>query len=149
MKAGPLDRQITILRRGAATDDGYTTKPGALGIFCERKAKWKAANGRTVFESQGREALAGGTFHVRYDNTTRNISETDFVVYDSRLWTILGISEMDGRREGLELLVVATDRGTILDVTGLGSIEDTDNSDGIAIVGTSIRLDVSSLTLAP
>jgi FAD/FMN-containing dehydrogenase len=149
VKAGTLDRPITILRYGPATDDGYTIKPGALGIFCERKAAWKSANGRTVFESQGREALAGGTFHIRYDNTTRNISEADFVVHNSRLWTILGINELDGRREGLELLVVATDRGTILDVTGLTSIEDVDNNDGIAIVGTSIRLDVSSLTLAP
>ena len=108
MKAGTLDRRITIQRQGASTDDGYTTVPGALETYAERPASWKAANGRETYENLGREAKSAGTFFLRYDTLTSAIRATDKVLWDGRTWDIASVTEL-GRREGIELLVIAED----------------------------------------
>ena len=108
MKAGKLDRRITIQRQGAATDNGIELVPGELEAFATRWASWKPANGREIFENLGREAKAGGTFWLRYDQKTRGILPTDIVEYDGRAWGIVGVQEI-GRRDGIELIVVADD----------------------------------------
>lgn len=110
MKAGKLDRRITVQRQGEATDDGYTTQPGALEDYCTRWASWKPANGRETFEAQGREALAGGTFWLRWDSLSSGISTTDVVLFEGRTWDIAAVQQI-GRREGVELIVVAGDEG--------------------------------------
>ena len=110
MKAGKLDRRVTIQRQGADVDDGYTTVPGALADYATRWASWKPANGREVFENQGREAKAGGTFWMRFDSVTEGIVATDKVLFSGRLWDIVSINELN-RREGVELTVVADDEG--------------------------------------
>lgn len=110
MKAGALDRRITIQRQGAPTDNGIEEVPGALEALATRWASWRPANGREVFENLGREAKAGGTFWLRYDSVTADIRETDVVQFDGRQWGIVGIQELD-RREGIELIVVADDDG--------------------------------------
>ena len=110
MKAGNLDRRITIQRQGAPVDDGYTTQPGALEDYATRWASWKPANGREVFENQGREAKAGGTFWMRYDSETSQIVATDKISWDNRVWDIVSVTQID-RREGVEVIVVADDEG--------------------------------------
>lgn len=110
MKAGKLDRRITIQRQGAPTDNGIEMVPGALATYAVRWASWKPANGREVFENLGREAKAGGTFWLRYDSLTADIAATDLVEWDGRTWDIVSINQL-GRLEGVELLVVAGDEG--------------------------------------
>lgn len=108
MKAGNLDRRITIQRLGEPTDNGIEEVPGEWADHATRWASWKPANGREVFENLGREAKAGGTFWLRYDSETSGILATDRVVFESRNWDILSINELD-RREGVELVVIAGD----------------------------------------
>lgn len=108
MKAGNLDRRVTIQREGAPTDNGIEETDGVLADYATRWASWKPANGREVFENLGREAKAGGTFWLRYDSETAAIEETDKVLFDGRLWDIIGIQEI-ARREGIELIVAAGD----------------------------------------
>ncbi|MGJ0236981.1 head-tail adaptor protein [Novosphingobium fluoreni] len=108
MKAGNLDRRVTVQRQGEAFDDGYTTQPGTPTDYCTRWASWKPANGRETFESQGNEAKAGGTFWLRWDSLTSAILPTDVVLFQGRAWDIKGVQEI-GRREGVELIVVAGD----------------------------------------
>ena len=108
MRAGNLDRRVTIQRAGPATDDGYTIVPGELEEYAIRWASWKPANGREVFENQGREAKSAGSFWFRYDSKTRNITETDKVAFDGQLWDIVSKTQID-RREGVEVIVVASD----------------------------------------
>lgn len=108
MKAGKLDRRITIQRQGAATDNGIELVDGALEDYATRWASWKPANGREVFENLGREAKSAGTFWLRYDSTTSGTLPTDKVVFDGRYWDIQSITQID-RRDGVELLVVADD----------------------------------------
>jgi len=123
MIAGALDRRISVLRQGPAIDDGYTTTPGELGVLASRWASWKPANGREVFENQGRKAIAGGSFWLRSDTTTRRIVETDKVAFEGRLWDILSVTQI-GRRDGLELIVASDDEETEIDLTGLSPIPD-------------------------
>jgi len=123
VKAGILDRSVAILR-SPMVDDGYGMQVGTPAIYCERKASWKAANGRTSFEHQGREAKAGGTFWLRSDTITRHIVETDNVVFEGRVWEILGVNEVGGRRDGIELTVVSTDGQAALDLSGLSPLPD-------------------------
>lgn len=106
IKAGELDRRVTIQRNGPPTDDGYTTVPGTLADYYTCSAKWTPARGREVFESQGIEAYSGGTLLIRYNPTTATIRETDKVLFGGRLWNILSILEVD-RHEGIELIVAA------------------------------------------
>lgn len=105
IKAGELDRRITIRRPGAPIDDGMQTLPGPLEDYTTCSAKWTPARGRETFENLGREAYAGGTFLIRRNPTTLAIKETDKVSYHGRSWDIIGVTERD--RDGLELLVVA------------------------------------------
>jgi hypothetical protein len=123
MKAGPLDRRVSILREGPAVDDGYTMVPGGLGLLATRWASWKPATRAEQFENAGNEAKLGGTFWLRSDSTTRHIVETDKVVHDGRTYDILGLSEI-GRREGIELLVAGNDEELEIDLSGLSPIPD-------------------------
>lgn len=106
MRAGKLDRRVIVERQGPPVDDGYTTLPGQWAPYCTRWASWKPSNGREVFENQGNEAKAGGTFWLRYDSETSGIKTTDAVQFDGRRWQIVGIQKLV-RREGVELIVVA------------------------------------------
>lgn len=106
MNAGRLDRRIVIKRPSDSTDDGYASVPGEPVELATRWASWKPANGREAFENRGIEAKAGGTFWLRYDSQTAAITTTDVVEYGGRVWNIIAIQEI-GRREGIELLVVA------------------------------------------
>ena len=111
LRAGKLDRRIVIRRPGPVVDDGFGSQPGALADYATRWASWQPARGREVFENMGREAKAGGTFWLRYDNTTAGIRTTDVVRFQDRDWDIVSIQEV-GRREGVELIVVASDEET-------------------------------------
>jgi hypothetical protein len=145
-----LDRRVSILRQSSNIDDGYTVTPGELGVLINRPA-----------------AKVGGSFWLRSDSQTRQVVETDKLVYAGRVYEIFGIREI-GRREGLEIIVEGGDDGYNIDLSGLSPIpiasdievrveaiealiENTDleQGDGIDIVGNDIRLDIENLPLAP
>ncbi len=109
MKAGKLDRRIQILRHGAPVDNGIELIPGDIAVVATRWASWKPANGNEVFENQGREAKAGGTFWLRSDSVTRQVTPLDKVDFDGRVYDVVAVQEL-GRREGVELIVAADDQ---------------------------------------
>lgn len=105
IKAGALDRRITIRRPGPPIDDGYGTIPGTLTDYYTCAASWKPARGREVFENQGVEAYAGGSLWIRYNATSAAIRATDKVLMADRTWDIVAPPVEVGRREGIELIV--------------------------------------------
>lgn len=105
MKAGKLDRRITIQRPGPPTDDGYGTLPGALADHYTCFAHWRPARGYEVFENAGIEAYSAGTFTIRLNPTAAGIRTTDKVSYGGLIWNIISVMERD--RDGIELGVVA------------------------------------------
>jgi len=106
MKAGALDRSVTILRQGAPVDDGFQTLPGAWGTLAVRKAQRITSRGREVFENQGIDALVPMTFVFRDDSVTRNIVPTDKLLYGLKGYDIKSVNEI-GRRRGVEVVAVA------------------------------------------
>lgn len=106
MKAGKLDRRVTIMRGGAPVDDGYTSQPGALTTYAVRWAAWVPATRKEQFENAVNQGKAGGFFHLRSDSETRAILTTDKLEYNGQVFDILGVSEL-GRDDGVELLVAA------------------------------------------
>ncbi|PKB19654.1 SPP1 family predicted phage head-tail adaptor [Novosphingobium kunmingense] len=119
VRAGRLNRRVTILRRGAGSDDGYGKVPGAWQVLCARDASIKPARRNEVYEAAGTEGKAELTCWLRHDSVTRTIAETDAVVEGGRLYEIAATPMEVGNREGIELRIVAGDGGAVPDVDDL------------------------------
>jgi SPP1 family predicted phage head-tail adaptor len=103
MKAGALDRRVTILRLGAASDDGYTTTQEWIEVG-QRWAAFKPQSGREAIEAAGKDGMEAATFHLRHDSLTRSITELDVLEYETRRYAIIAPPVELGRREGLEII---------------------------------------------
>lgn len=110
MRAGKLDRIITLLKSGAPVDDGYTTLPGGFEPQGTRKARYIPAMAREVFENAGREAKMPVVFEVRSDSLTRQITEQWVIEYAGQRFDIEGVQEI-GRNDGIRIQAVAGDEG--------------------------------------
>lgn len=108
MRAGDLDRRVTLLRPAAAVDDGYTTRPGGHEEAGERWARHMPAMAREIIEASGREAKLPIVLELRHDSLTRLIDGTWRVRMDGRTYDVEGAQEI-GRREGVRLSAVAGD----------------------------------------
>ena len=108
MKAGDLDRTVTLLRPTAGVDDGYTTQPGGFENAGTRKARYRPATPREVFENAGREGRQPVIFELRHDSLTRTILPTWRLSMDGKVHEIVGAEEI-GRREGVRLVTVVGD----------------------------------------
>ena len=102
MMAGKLDRRITIERYGVTYDE--FNQP--IEAWTELAKRW--ASKQDVSDGEKlRAAQVGATvttrFHVRYDSVTKTITAADRIVYEGRTYAIVGIKEMEGRREGIEI----------------------------------------------
>jgi len=109
VKAGKLDRIITLLQPGAETDDGYTTKAGAHTSAGTRHAHLMPGSPAEAFELQGRVAKSLAKWLVRADPLTSTIDATWKVEYDGKRYEVIGVTE-SGRRDGLIIETVADDR---------------------------------------
>ena len=109
MKAGALDRTVTILRQQPSQHDGYQNKPGAFVAIGSRRASLKPARGREAFSELGTEAYSAMSLWLRYDRLTRSITAKDAVDVDGRRYQLIAPPMEIGRREGIELVVVAGD----------------------------------------
>lgn len=109
MKAGQLDRTITLLQPGAVTDDGYTEKAGAHTSAGTRKARLMPASPQEGFELQGLVGKSLASFMVRSDSLTRTVDATWKLQYGSVRYDVIGVTE-SGRLDGLVIEAVADDR---------------------------------------
>ena len=107
MRLGQLDRRIAILKP-VVTDDGFTEDATSWGILCRRWARVINGKGREAIEQQGIEAIIPRVFILRVDSKMRRVTTRDRLVSDGRLFDIQAIAEI-GRREAVELIVVASD----------------------------------------
>lgn len=110
MRAGLLDRRVSIQRQGEPIDDGVTTVPGGWIEVGTRKAQVIRSRGREVFENLGRESEVPVTFVMRSDTLTRSITVTDKIVFEEQSFDIQSVQEI-GRRDGIECVGVASDEG--------------------------------------
>ncbi len=114
MAAGKLDRRIRI-ERATAVDDGYQTRPGAWAELATVWAQFIPMSGKEAREQLGREATMPASFRIRWSSRTADVSPADRVRYPAgeagRIYEIKAVNEI-GRREGLELVTLASDRPT-------------------------------------
>lgn len=107
VRTGKLDRRVEIHRHGAAVDDGLTKVPGALALLATRWGWVMLRRGREPVDAGTRAGEATQSVWLRFDSVTRTITEQDVVKIDGQQFEIVAPPIEVGRREGIELLIVA------------------------------------------
>jgi head-tail adaptor len=107
IRTGRLDRRVLLLRRGPSVDDGQTRVPGPWLALGWRSASVRARIGREPVVAGSRAGEATQSVWLRFDELTRTLSETDAVEIEGQHFEIVAPPIEVGRREGMELLVVA------------------------------------------
>lgn len=107
IRGGQLDRRVTILRRGPSSHDGLQNVPGAFAPIGTRWASVKPAMGREAVEHFQKEARQPMSIWLRFDALTASILPTDAIEYGGDRYELIAPALEVGRREGIELLVVA------------------------------------------
>lgn len=101
MRAGDLDRRITLLRFGVT----YNTSNEPIEAWAEAGKRWASKEDVSDGEKV-RAAQVGASvttrFRVRSDSLTRTLTSADQIVYDGSTYEIQGLKEI-GRREGIEI----------------------------------------------
>lgn len=101
MKAGPLDRRITLQR--ATTTTNSLNEP--VKTWADIATVWAAK--LEVRDSERQRAAETAAvidtrFQIRWSSTVSDVDAADRVVFGGRVFNIVGVKEI-GRREGLEL----------------------------------------------
>lgn len=102
MRAGTLDRRITLLRR-SQTRNAYGEQ---VETFTEYATVWGQrldVTGREMFASKGTIAENSAQFRLRYRS---DVLYTDRLQCDGVEYDIVQVAEL-GRRDGLDLVAVA------------------------------------------
>lgn len=105
MRAGRLNRRVTVLRKGLPVDDGLTTKPAEWNVIGSRKAEVERARGRMPVQLEGRDPEYPVAFTFRSDSFTRTITEQDRLRLDGRDYHLS--SALPADRDSVECIGVA------------------------------------------
>lgn len=113
LRSGSLDRRVKILRRAPASDDGYGAQPGEWLAAFRRWASVKprgsqAREGGEPIVAEGKAGRRVLSVWLRWDSETREITEQHALELDDVRYEIVAPPLELGRREGIELLVVAS-----------------------------------------
>lgn len=100
MRAGKLDRTITIKRLGAWLDDGYgNLAPGPSVVLATCRAQVIQASTEEFMRSWGASTETAVVFRTRHVD---GVSPADTVTADGDTFDIIEVKPL-GRRRGLEL----------------------------------------------
>lgn len=121
MSAGRFDRVVHLL----APVSGLDSHGNALGgwqLLAKRRASIKPARRSERFENEGKEAVAESSVWLRWDSKSRIMTALHAVLIDGRLFDLVATPVEIGRREGVELLVVASDPAVMIDPATLDPV---------------------------
>jgi SPP1 family predicted phage head-tail adaptor len=102
MRAGPLDRRITIPRYQEAGRDAFNEPVLAWVPIATRWGQYRPHRGDERFAAQQVAGTAVVMFVLRY----RDVRVTDRLSYGGKLWNIHDVREI-GRTVGVEIDAVA------------------------------------------
>ena len=108
MRAGPLDRIITLRSPSAGSHNGYT-KVDSFADAGVRSAALMPMSPREGMEAQQRTGRTVSRFLVRSDSLTRTVNAKWKLTYSGAAYDVIGVIE-DGRNDGLIIEAVASDR---------------------------------------
>jgi len=114
MAAGNLDRIIRI-RRATLVDDGFSATEQWVTLPEKIWAHFADVSDSERFRAHQVQASLTSRFQVRYSVLTRAITPKDQIVFERRIYDIVGIKEMDGRRRMLEITAAARNDLPLLD----------------------------------
>lgn len=105
MKAGELDREVT-LRRATVTKDEYNAD---VETWADLVTVWGSK--KDISDGERIAAAATGAsittrFRIRYSADVAGVTPEDQLVCEGRTYNITGVKEV-GRREGLEITATA------------------------------------------
>jgi len=101
MRAGPLDRRITIERYGITYNDDNEPVE-AWGEIGKRWASKKDVSDGEKIRAAEVGATVTTRFQVRWDSLTMTLTAADRIVCEGKTYDIAGTKEL-GRREGIEI----------------------------------------------
>jgi phage head-tail adaptor, putative, SPP1 family len=104
MRAGKLDREITIEKYVAGAPDQYGTVQPSWQCFATVRAQIVQQSTEEFMRSFGTSDEAAVIFRIRW---MEGIGLADRVVYEGHAYNLKEIKEI-GRRNGLELRAIAT-----------------------------------------
>lgn len=102
MRAGRMDRRITIERRADVQDAAGEPVPG-WDLVAERWAQKRDVRGRERFAAEQEIGEETAVFVIRW---LAGIDSSMRIRHDGKVYGIVGLAEI-GRREGLEITATA------------------------------------------
>lgn len=102
MRAGDLDRRITIRRFTSTIDPGSGQQIEEWADLTTVWASWRRASAREQLAAAELSAEITDIFEVRYSSKTKTITPEDRIVYEGRAYNIVEATEID-RRKGMRL----------------------------------------------
>lgn len=104
--AGKFDRRIQFQRYTLA-DDGFQQVQTWVDHGSKVSARMQDVSDGERYRAEDVSATITTRFQVRYSDFTRDITPKDRLVFERRIYEIVGIKELAGRRKVLELTTVA------------------------------------------
>ena len=106
MGAGKLDRILQV-RRPTLTDDGFSQSE-SYSLLPERvPTHFVDVSDTERLRASQVQAMITSRFQVRFSTFTRSITPMDQLIFERRIYDIVGIKEVQGRRKMLEITAAA------------------------------------------
>ncbi|WP_454599119.1 phage head completion protein [Qipengyuania sp. SM2507] len=109
MRAGTLNRTVELLKRGPATDNGIEMMPGNFIVAGARLASVKPEQRAETTHALGLTGQKVLRIWLRYDSLTRTVSAKWGLRFEGQTYELAAEPIEIGRREGVELIAVASD----------------------------------------
>lgn len=101
MRAGSLDRRIT-LERFTSTRDDYNEEVRTWTTLASRAASYEPLSDGERFRAGETAATASARFVIRHSTAVADLSPLDRLVFEGVTYEIVRVKEI-GRREGIEI----------------------------------------------
>lgn len=102
MRAGDLDRRITIRRATTSVDPGSGQQIETWADLVTVWASWRRASARETLAAAELSAQVTDIFEVRWSAVTATVTPLDRVLYNGRTYDIAEATEIP-RRKGMML----------------------------------------------
>ena len=109
MRAGQLDRQVRLLRHSPGSDNGIEIVPGGFEAVATRFARVMPEYRAEKLQALGLVGQKVIRVWLRFESVAAQIDSTWALEYQGEPYELVGVPTEIGRREGLELVAVASD----------------------------------------
>lgn len=102
LRAGDLDRRITLQRAAAVQDPATGERVESWATLATVWASRRRASARETLASAELSAEISDVFEIRYGSAWADLNARDRLLFEGRTYNIVTVDEI-GRREGLRI----------------------------------------------